>query len=186
MGTEGGKDQVSPRTQRSVEHCEIAVPIGGGDHEVEDGAIVPEVEATAEVVAARIGLNPGHLARGFAQLGFGALQRLGGYVGDRHVAVPAPQQFAGQPRCATAHIEDRGVQGQGGLSDQRQRGIGRRLGPAQLLGAAFGVSPLPVGGRLVKHRPDCEGFKRRTAGMSRSTQSPEAAVSPATSAIAPP
>ena len=96
------------------------VPVCRVDHEVKDGAVVPEVEMTAEVVGTHIGLHPCHPARRLAEIDLRAFQRLSGYVGDHHIAIPAPQQLGSQSRCATTHVKYRGVQGQAGLSDQRQ------------------------------------------------------------------
>ena len=99
------------RSQRSVEHSQVAPAIGGVDHEVKDGAIVPEVEAAAEVVISQVGLDPGNAAGLPGQVRLRPLQCLGRNIGDGHVAVASPHQVTGERGGAAADVDQRSVAG---------------------------------------------------------------------------
>lgn len=59
--TEGGEDQVPAHPQHPPQRAEVAIPFGGVHHEVERGAVMPEVEAVAEVVSSDVSVDPGGL-----------------------------------------------------------------------------------------------------------------------------
>lgn len=163
LGAEGRQDHVALRPQGALERGEVAGASGGVDHEVKEGAVVPEVEPATEVVVPYVGFGPAHAARGRAEVGPGALQGGGGDVGDGDIGIAPAQQLGGQPRGASADVDDPGIQRHGCLRDQRQRNLGQLLGPAQLLDSPLDIGPLPVSGAAVIHSPDCDA-KRPAIG----------------------
>ncbi len=70
--------------------------VGRDDHEMEEGAVVPEVELAAEVLRTDVAHQPADPIRLGAQLGPGAIEGERGDVGDRDVLVPASEQLGGE------------------------------------------------------------------------------------------
>lgn len=73
------------RPQRCAQNAEIALAVGGADHEVKHGAIVPEVIATPEVMGADVRLDPADLRSGAPKLRSGMGKRGCRDVRDREV-----------------------------------------------------------------------------------------------------
>ena len=99
--------------------------VRGADHEVENGAIVPEVVETAEVMRANVGLDPADLRRIAPKLRLGEGERGRRDVGDREVRVTHAEQPRREARRPAANIKDARVVAQACRLDELERALRR-------------------------------------------------------------
>src|SRR3989338_3968960 len=135
-----------------MSHChEVTSPICGIGQKMEYGAVMPEIEAV---------LWKHHLSDVRLQPIYGTgcvtytmtrhIERGGRDIENAQVAVACRQQIVHQGRRATADIDDRSIEGNTRLTNQREGVVCMLLVPTHRVGRLVGVNGLPVG--LILHR----------------------------------
>jgi hypothetical protein len=123
---------------------QVGRAIVGRDHEVKDGAIVPECEPPPEVVVADVGNHPGHPV-GFRKSLPGPFERRGGDFGDRDVGVALKSNARASPEAPppTSTIGAPGGSPSASIIESEERGSGLET-QCSLIALASGAEGAPA------------------------------------------
>ena len=143
VGGEAAEDGDGVRSAGRDQCPQVAPPVGFGRQEMEDGAVVPDVEAPGRLPRSDIGGQPVHLRGLRAEPPAGVPQAGRRDVEHGHVAEAPREQGSGQGRCPAADVDQAVGGGDAGRVEHPQRHPWNGLEPAAG-GIALGVDVIPA------------------------------------------